>query len=351
MKILFLSRVHPPIIGGLENQSYNLIKNFKKINRETFVIKNPYGKKVLPFFIPYSFFKALYLIWKNKIEFLHLSDGVLALEGSWIKKITGIKTVITIHGLDITYNNKFYQAITPKAINKLDKIICISNSTKEECIKKGISKEKITVIPNGINPSEFLLEESKVKSIKNLEEKYNLNLKNKKVLVTIGRLIKRKGVEWFVRNVMPKLSKNYVYLVVGDGPKKGAIQKTITESNQKNRVFMLGRVDNINLKRLYNISNIFIMPNIHIEGDMEGFGIVAIEAGSCGLLVIASNIEGISDAVINGKTGWLVKEKDVDSFIEKIKAKPIPRNQVRKEVIKNFDWNKIVNKYRLVIGE
>ena len=86
MKILFLTRVHPPIVGGLENQSFNLVENFKEINEDTFVIKNTKGKKALSFFLPRAYLKALGLIRAFGITHVHLSDGVLAPIGVRLKK-------------------------------------------------------------------------------------------------------------------------------------------------------------------------------------------------------------------------------------------------------------------------
>ncbi len=349
MKVLFLTRVHPPVTGGLENQSYNLVNNFKKINKDCFIIKNTKGKKALPFFMPYSFLKSLYLIWKNKITHLHLSDGMLALEGKWIKKFTGVKTAITIHGLDITYQNWLYQKIIPKSINSLDNIICVSNETKKQCIKRGISIKKIIVIPNGVNPEEFLLKGTKKELREKLSKEINVDLKNKKILLTSGRLVKRKGVEWFVNNVFSKLSKDYIYLISGEGNEKDNIQRAIEKNKLENKVFILGKTNFKTLKLLYNSANFFIMPNIHIGGNIEGFGIVAIEAGSCGLPVITSGIEGIKDAVIPGKTGWIVGEKNIEGFVDKIEKSQLDSKKIKEEIKKHFDWEKIAKKYLEVL--
>jgi len=350
MKILFLTRVYPPVVGGLENQSFSLINSIKRINEKTFTIVNTKGKKNLPFFIPYSFFKALYLIWKNKINCLHLSDGVLAFEGYLIKKLTGVKTAITIHGLDITYPSRIYQKVIPGSIRKLDVVICVSNHTKKRCIEKGVSESKITVIPNGVDPDKFILKDTKDALIDRLSRELNIELKDKRILLTAGRLVKRKGVEWFVRNVMPRLDEKYVYLISGDGTERKNIEKSIHEQNNlAERVFLLGRTEFEILKLLYNSADLFIMPNIRIKGDMEGFGMVAIEAGSCGLPVIASGIEGVKDAVIDGKTGWLVKEKYVEAFVEKIKAKPFNKRIVMETVRNSYDWKIISSKYAEVL--
>ena len=110
MKLLFITRKYPPSVGGMENYSYELFKHLKIINEDTYLIANKYNNKVLTFFIPYSFFKALYLIWTKRITHVHLGDGLLAFEGKLIKKITKVKTSITVHGLDITFDNSFYQS-------------------------------------------------------------------------------------------------------------------------------------------------------------------------------------------------------------------------------------------------
>jgi glycosyltransferase involved in cell wall biosynthesis len=345
MKILFLTRVHPPIIGGLENQSYNLVESFKKINHGTFVIKNTRGKKFLPLFLPLAYFKAISLIKKNQITHLHLSDGLLAPLGARIKEKTGVKVFATVHGLDITYKNKCYQSKIPKALNQLDKIICISNATKEECIKRGVNKDKIVVVPNGVNVDEFVIMEDTERLREVLEKKIGITLENKKILLTHGRLVKRKGVEWFINHVMPKLSESYIYLISGDGEERENIKKAIDKNNFQNRVFILGKTNSNILKLLYNSSNLFIMPNIHIEGNLEGFGLVALEAGSCGLPVIASNIEGIPNAIINGKTGWLVKEKDAQEFVTRIKNSEFNKKRIIGIVRENFEWGKIAENY------
>jgi glycosyltransferase involved in cell wall biosynthesis len=83
------------------------------------------------------------------------------------------------------------------------------------------------------------------------------------------------------------------------------------------------------------------MPNISIPGDVEGFGIAALEAGACGLPVIAANIQGIRDAVIDGVTGYLVGEQDVEGFLSRIQGLDLNRRRVRSEVAGRFSWNKI----------
>ena len=169
--------------------------------------------------------------------------------------------------------------------------------------------------------------------------------------MTSGRLVKRKGVEWFVSNVMPKISKDYVYLISGEGEEGESIRKSIEKNKLEDRVFMLGRTSHELLKLLYNAGDVFVMPNIHVEGDMEGFGIVMLEANSVGLPVVASKIEGIKDALKDKVTGLFAEEKNTDDFIRKIKeAEKLNKNKMIEEVNRNFDWNEIAREFVGVWG-
>jgi glycosyltransferase involved in cell wall biosynthesis len=94
------------------------------------------------------------------------------------------------------------------------------------------------------------------------------------------------------------------------------------------------------------MADVFVMPNIRVDGDQEGFGIVLLEAGAYNLPVVASNLEGIKDAVLDGKTGRLVPERDADSYLEAIQALTEAPLSVKDEVLANFDCNHIVKVYR-----
>ena len=107
----------------------------------------------------------------------------------------------------------------------------------------------------------------------------------------------------------------------------------------------MGRVSDETRNRLFHSADIFVMPNITVRDDIEGFGIVAIEAGSCGLPVVASNLQGIRDAVLDGKTGYLVEEKNVNGFAGQITKMDLKRNDVRLST-SVFYWENIYDSYR-----
>jgi glycosyltransferase involved in cell wall biosynthesis len=346
--LLFITRNYPPQVGGLENYSYNLINEFEK-QGSTWKIFFSKSKIHLVWFLPYCFFKALLMIRKYHIDTLHLCDAFLSPLGLLLKFITGKNVTTSVHGLDITFPNWLYQAIIPKCVSHLDMVICVSRSTRDECATRGVPRQKCRVIPNGVTPSDFFLSKSSREVRFILEKVFGTTFLDKKVLLTVGRLVKRKGVLWFVENVMPRLDKSYIYIVAGNGPEYRSILEKIDKHKLNQRVFLLGNVSDEMRNLLYNGSDIFILPNITVENDIEGFGIVAIEAGSCGLPVVASNIQGIRDAVLDGRTGCLVAERNVEGFLEAISTMNLRKSKVSSIVCNTFAWPNIIKRYRKLL--
>jgi len=338
MKILFIARNYPPNIGGLETLNRELFLQLKK-KSSIELFKNTNHRYSIKFLVS-GLFKVIF----SDCKVILLSDALLSLYVPFIK-VLGKKVIIRVNGLDITGPNFFYQSIIPFLTNLSDRIICISNATKKECLKRGIAPGKCVVIPMGVNPNEFLLKIPKEQLRTKLFNKLKVTKKNQTILLSVGRLVKRKGVAWFLNKVIPKFNSQYLYVIAGDGPEKGNIQKVIARKKLQKRVFLLGKIDSETLKLLYNSADIFVMPNIKVKGDIEGFGIVALEAASCGLPVIASNIEGIKDAVLEGKTGLLIERKNSSEFIKAIKTINLNRKSIIKAVKNKFSWRIIIRLY------
>ncbi len=348
IEVLFITRNYLPQVGGLEIYSYNLIKPFEE---KGFAQKIALTKSRihLLWFLPYAFVRAIYLARKHSIPRVHLCDGLLSPMGVLLKLFLGVPVSVSIHGLDMTYENPIYQWFIPRCVGKLDKVICVSRATLEECVLRGIPSNLCSVIPNGINPDDITLSQSREDSRSELAERVGIPLEDKLVLLTVGRLVTRKGVAWFIENVMLRLPSSYVYIIAGDGPEYRPIAERLRQHGLQSRVFLLGKVSNEFRNLLFHASDIFVMPNVQVKGDMEGFGIVALEAGRCGLPVVASNIQGIRDAIMDGETGYLVGEKDIEGYIHRIETMDLSRESVRSIVIKTFNWQKIYERYRDVL--
>ena len=347
-KILFITRNYPPKLGGLETYSYNLIREFEKHHHVTKIVLTKSNLNLI-WFVPYSIFKSLYLAWKHSIRHIHLCDGLLAPIGIVLKHVLNARVTISIHGLDITFKNFFYQLLIPRCLARLDKIVSVSRTTHQECQRRNIPVQKCVVIPNGIRPEEFRLSEPNENLRLQLERKTGAVFKDRTILLSIGRLVKRKGVSWFIDRVMPCLDSGYIFIVAGEGPEYSQIRQLATRRKVKDRVLMLGRVSNDMRKLLYNAADMFVMPNTTVADDIEGFGIAIIEAGSCGLPVVATKLQGIKDAVIDKKTGYLIDEGNIDGFLQRIRSMNLNKEKIQTYVNAKFNWPTIYRSYQQAI--
>lgn len=346
VSILFISRSYPPVVGGIENQNYELSEWLSKIANVKKIV-NPRGKKFLPVFLPYAKLKSLMAMRNNDI--ILLGDGVLTPIGYAVKVINRKPAVCVLHGLDLTYKNYIYQKLWVNFfLKKLDKFICVGQETVRIAKEKGIPEEKLVFIPNGIDTEKYFQPHDRSE----LEKILNIKLSDKKVILTSGRLAKRKGVGWFCDNVATKLPENYIYIVAGDGADRKNIEGVIKNKNLSNRVKMLGYVTNEVRDILFNTCDIFVQPNIKVPGDMEGFGISVIEAASCKLPVVASNLEGLKDAIKDGQNGFLVESGNADAWANKINEVLADDNfrrefgqKARQYVVENYSWEKISRRY------
>jgi len=210
-----------------------------------------------------------------------------------------------------------------------------------------MGSEKCLFIPNGVKADEFTLPDLDARQ--RLGQILAQDLAHKKILLSVGHLVKRKGIYWFIQQVMPRLAQDTIYIVIGH-PKGNlkAYQKLVQETELQGRVFLLGEVADYTLKLAYHSADLLIMPNIKVEGDMEGFGVVILEAGSCGLPAIASNIEGIRDVIQEGQNGFLVEAGDVDAYVQRItqyRKQPMFSRRVREYTLAHFEWNQIAKAY------
>jgi glycosyltransferase involved in cell wall biosynthesis len=352
MKILFITRNFPPVKGGLERVSF-YIDSYLKIDNEVILLKWSGSKKWLFLVLPYFFLRAAWILSTRKIDTVYLNEGFLSVIGNPLR-LWGVPVVASINGLDITFKNKIYQFFVPKQIGALDSLICISRSTKDECLKRGIAEEKISIIPVGFQDDIVLSEDKKVLRAR-LSSLLGMDIAGKKMIISVSRLVERKGVHWFVEKVVPLLiagGLDFVYVIAGKGPMRGRIEDLISDKNLKNHVIIAGEVSEQDLRVLYNCADLAVMPNIPVSGDVEGFGVVVSEASSCGIPVIASDLEGIKDALMDGVSGVLVPARDSERFAAEIVRllKDDPARQelgrkARELALANFSWPVVIKKY------
>jgi phosphatidylinositol alpha-1,6-mannosyltransferase len=246
-----------------------------------------------------------------------------------------------VYGLDIMFTNPAYQLIVPRCVARLDPVVCISKATRDEATQRGVPAARCMVITPGVTAGGLHSERDRA----DLERLVPAPVGDRKVLLTVGRLVERKGVCWFLEAVLAELGSSYVYVIVGDGPERSRAERIVSERGLGEQVHLLGQVSDRDLETLYGGADVFVMPNVVVPGTMEGFGLVALEAAAAGLPVVASDIEGIRDAVVDGETGLLVAAGDVAGFVDAIKrAASMTKSDVASATAP-FSWDNVARRY------
>jgi len=316
---------------------------------ETRLVKWGGSNALLPVVLPLLALRSCGILLTTRIDVIHTQDGLLSPLGFVLAKLFSKPWVVVIHGLDITYQRRLYQKIVPSMVRRADAVICISQAAADACQLRGVSKDKITIIPLAVVDHWQPAAERSV-LLKQLDLPVDAQL-----LLTVGRLVKRKGVAWFVDAVMPDLVKAHphlMYLVVGEGDEQSAIEAAIARHQLDNHIRLLGRVSDDVRTAVYHAADIFVMPNIEVPGDIEGFGLVLLEATTFSLPTVAADIQGIRDAVTDGENGLLLQTQDAKAFQKHINEwlnNPSAARgfgaQARQFTLDTFQWEKLVVRY------
>lgn len=366
MRILFVSHTHPQQdailenVGGMQRVSLQLISELERnesveVYKETVNATGIVWLDTLIFLIK-QLFGLPRRAEKVQADVILFSSMVTASLAYFIHKKVSIPMATINHGRDVTLPIGIYQWFLPKIFARLDGVISVSRATRKECIKRGMKPEQGLALPNGFDLDKLEHFPDKKLSRADLKEKFGIPLNGQFALLTVGRQVKRKGHEWFIRNVLPKLESNVVYMIVGDGPESENLKQAIAETGQDDKVYLLGRQPDNILKEAYAASDLFVMPNIPVEGDMEGFGIVLLEANMARMPAIASDLEGIKDVITNGKNGYRIPSREPELFAQKI-DQVLGDNlesfseKSRKYVKKHFSWQRVSQQYIRYLDE
>ncbi|HEX8957466.1 MAG TPA: glycosyltransferase family 4 protein [Burkholderiaceae bacterium] len=348
-RILFVSHSYPPIVGGVETQNHALCAWLGR-HAQVSLLANRRRSR-LPWFLLYAPFYVLFNA--ARYDVVLLGSGILGHCAFLAKLFTRTPVVVVTHGLDLTWNNGFYQAFwVRRFLPRADRLIAVGNETIRAGEARGIPAQCFTFIPNGIDSGS----EGMPQPRERLEALLGETLEGKKVVLSFGRLAKRKGAAWFIENVLPRLPQNVIYVVAGGGPEKANILASADRAKVETRLRFLGVVDDEARNILLQTADLFVQPNIRVAGDMEGFGIAVIEASLNGRMVLAARLEGLQDAIEDGGNGFLIESGDAAAWAARITASlddDAMRNEfglrARQYTVEHFHWEKIAQRYLAVL--
>lgn len=294
-------------------------------------------------------FRIPRLVADHDIDVVLFSSMVTASLAPLIRNKVDVPLIAINHGRDVTLPVAPYQVYIKKVFAALDATVSVSRATRDECLSRGMDPQSAFVLPNGLPIGSRAMSPDRKAARMKLHEAHKVPVDGKLVL-SVGRQVKRKGHLWFLEEVYPLLQGSCQIVFVGDGPETPALKAFLESSPNIQNVHLLGRIDDVALSEAYDAADVFVMPNIPVSGDMEGFGIVMIEANLRGAPVVATDLEGISDVISDGENGLLVKPLDPTAFADGIDSIISGRDRFQPEhvseyVVGTFGWESIASDY------
>ncbi len=273
--------------------------------------------------------------------------------------------MVLAHGSDAVREGGVYRKVMSFLFKRAAGLAANSGNTMRILLELGCRKELIRVIHPGVD--ERQLPGRDTVDISKLRTKHDLD--GRKVILSAGRLIRRKGIIEFVENVMPELVEvmpELVFVVAGGDATSSLahserlleqLKQRVSDLGLEKNVRVLGNVEDEELRDLYYCADLFVLPAVPVEGDVEGFGIVFLEAALAGTPALASRIGGIPEAV-SSESGVLLEPGDWAGYRESVLSllRDTERlralgESARKRALREFTWKSISKQYSDFITE
>ena len=371
-KVLLVTNDLGPRAGGIETFVLGLIEGLPKnsliiytssqkgdkafdaqlLEKFGAVVIRDRAKMLLP--TPRITRKAVKILKQQQIKNVWFGAAApLALMAGKLRSAGASNIVALTHGHEVWWAKiPILKSLLKKIIKDVDHLGYLGDFTKGEIAKISNQPQKFLQIAPGIDTEHFAPKSARG----DLIEKYRLD--GRRVIVSVGRLVHRKGQDELVK-AMPKILEQFpdaILLFVGEGPIKQMLFNSAKQLGVLPKVVFAGRVSHHDLPDYICLGEIFAMPvRSRFSGlEVEGLGIVYLEASACGLPVIVGNSGGAVDAVLDKKTGLLVdgtKSDQIADAICELLANPERAKQMgaagRDWVIKNWqlsNWSEKFNK-------
>ncbi len=331
MKIYFFGSDYPPTNGGISTYTTNLLGAMSRESgvegrARIFGNKNPRTETLnnqLEIILVRSV-NFFYVGWRILIDIIthHDYDVLYALNlfpiGFWVifwSKIFHKKGIITFYGADAcdTRTSKKVVWLQKWAITHAYKAITISIFTRDAVVKK------YGIIGNNIEVVYPLLPQVKNEKIVPVATRSDMGLAlDDFVVVSICRLVKRKGVEYLIDALSMSDDVKIKAIIVGDGDERAGFEDRVREAGLADRIKFVGKAPD--LTPYYSIADCVTLLSYmrKEEGDFEGLGLVLLEAQSYGVPVIGTISGGIPEAFVNDKTGIAVSEREARAVLDAI---------------------------------
>lgn len=373
-RVLIVTRNLPPLVGGMERLNLELARSIMA-DRELAVI-GPKGSgqrlglssdrvaevptRPLPGFVARSAVRAIRMARRWMPGIVLAGSGLAAPMAYLAARACKARLVVYVHGLDLVVRSLPYRLFWLPAVRSADLVIANSRNTRRLALECGVPPCRVEVLNPGTDlPPDDGLARGRFRSA-SIPDGVPL-------LLSVGRLTRRKGIAEFVTHALPAILQrrpNAQLLVIGadatdaamtgKASERARIEQAARDAGIAHAVSFMTHCDDAVLSDAYFAADVHVFPARDLPGDVEGFGMVAIEAAAHGLPTVAFDVGGVSDAIAAGQSGTLVAAGDFAEFSRAVLATlegatPAIRDRCRVAAIR-FGWEHFSARLRFLLN-
>jgi len=273
--------------------------------------------------------------------------------GLLLKRLYGIPFTCYVHGEDVNLSNsgqndgvlssRQLRWMTGQVLRNVDQVIANShNSARILREQWNVPAERIDVLHPGVDTGQFS------PARRSPEARRELGWGDRPVLLTVGRLQKRKGHDTVIR-ALPGLIQavpDVLYAIAGDGEERGALERLAVDEGVEHHVQFMGRVSEQTLRNACQQADVSVLANRQVGTDIEGFGMVLLESQACGVPVVAGQSGGTAETMRPGETGYVIPCDSHDQLETLLIRMLLDRSSLlrmgraaRQWAVSEFDWS------------
>jgi len=376
--ILVVTRNLPPLVGGMERLLWHVIDALRHENNVHVV--GPTGcREILPtdvhvvevpsrsltIFLFLAMLTTSRLAMHSKPSIILAGSGLMAPIVWIVARLRRVACLVYLHGLDIRVAHGIYQRCWLPFFRHFDAVVVNSDFTRRLAVEAGVPHDRIHIVHPGV---ELPAMENAVERARLFRAQHDLG--QGPVLLSVGRMTVRKGLSCFIEHIFPKVLSerpDVILVVIGGAPvhalhggadEPARVDRLVNDLGFKQKIRFLGQCSDTILCDAYFAADVLIFPVQESDSDIEGFGMVALEAAAHGLPTVAFSVGGVPDAVADGLSGALISPGANDEFARAVLAllQPYAKGLKKKECrnfAQTYAWTvfgeKILNKVRVAI--
>ena len=336
---LLVTRNFPPLVGGMEKLNQHLLAAL--LPQWRIALCGPRGCQAyvpagtavresmlrpLPLFLIFSAVKAGIFVLQQRPKLVIAGSGLTAPIAWLVARMVGAKAIVYLHGLDIVAPSRIYQRLWLPFIRACDQVMVNSANSGRLARDRGIATGRISILHPGTE-------------IPHLDPAAGADFRQKHdllhcpILLSVGRLTRRKGLAEFVAQALPAIASrrpDVRLVVIGEeasdalqgatGFERQTIMAAARSAGVADNLLFLGRCDEAALSAAYQAADCHVFPVLDLPGDVEGFGMVALESAAHGLPTVAFAVGGVPDAVAEGRSGALVEAGNYAMLAQAVNA-------------------------------